>query len=302
MPNYLVLIAFAATLGAACDSDDPIENSGADATTATATALINYSDVTLPDLGSDYVYEGWLIVDDAPVTAGRFTVDANGVMTPAEFSVDADQADRASVFVLTVEPATGDAPEPASTHILAGAISGGASSLVTDHPAALDTDFATAAGSYILATPTTGDDTVQEQGIWWLSPGDPATAGLDLPTLPDGWAYEGWIVGADGPVSTGRFTDAAGMDGDGAGSTKGPVGDGPPFPGQDFITPATVLNNGATVAVISVEPEPDNAPAPFLIKPLVHDPIGAAVAPTEHTMVNNAAATLPAATIQIAAE
>ena len=92
------------------------------------------------------------------------------------------------------------------------------------------------------------------------------------------------------------------MDGDGAGSTKGPVGDGPPFPGQDFITPATVLNNGATVAVISVEPEPDNAPAPFLIKPLVHDPIGAAVAPTEHTMVNNAAATLPAATIQIAAE
>ena len=301
MPNYLVLIAFAATLGAACDSDET-ESPAADATVAAGTSLLSYSDVTLPNLGADFVYEGWLITDDGPVTAGRFSVDDSGALTPAEFSVDAEQAEAASLFVLTVEPATGDAPEPASTHILAGAISAGASSLVTDHPAALNTDFAAAAGSYILATPTTGDDTLQEQGIWWLSPGEPMTAGLDLPELPEGWAYEGWIVGANGPVSTGRFTDAAAADADGAGSTKGPSGDGPAFPGQDFITPATILNDGATVAVISVEPEPDNEAAPFLIKPLVHDPIGTAVAPTEHTMANNAAATLPSATIQIAAE
>lgn len=302
MPNYLVLIVFAASLGTACDSDEASEAPAPDAAPTVATARLNYSDVTLPNLGSDFVYEGWLIVDDEPVAAGRFSVDDEGLAEPAEFSIDVDDAEKASLFVLTVEPATGDAPEAASTHIIAGAISAGSASLVTNHPAALNTDFASATGSYILATPTTGDAARQDQGIWWLSPGEPATAGLDLPALPAGWAYEGWIVGADGPVSTGRFTSAAGADGDGAGSAKGPVGDGPPFPGQDFITPATVLNDGATVAVISVEPEPDNAAAPFLIKPLVHNPIGIEVAPTEHVMVNNAAATLPTATVQITIE
>lgn len=302
MTNYLILIAFSAALGTACDSDDAEETAAPDAAPAVATARLNYSDVTLPNLGSDFVYEGWLIVDDEPIAAGRFSVDDEGVADPAEFSIDVDDAEQASLFVLTVEPATGDAPEAASTHIVAGALSGGSASLVTNHPAALDTDFSSASGSYILATPTTGDASLQEQGIWWLSPGEPATAGLDLPTLPTGWAYEGWIVGANGPISTGRFTSAAGADDDGAGSTKGPVGDGPPFPGQDFITPATVLNDGATVAVISVEPEPDNGAAPFLIKPLVHNPIGTGVAPTEHLMVNNAEATLPTATVQITIE
>ena len=36
---------------------------------------------------------------------------------------------------------------------------------------------------------------------------------------------------------------------------------------QDFITPPTVLT-GMT-AVISVEPDPDDSPAPFALKPLV---------------------------------
>ena len=40
---------------------------------------------------------------------------------------------------------------------------------------------------------------------------------LDLPTLPAGWVYEGWVVGPDGPVTTGRFTMASGADSDGDG-------------------------------------------------------------------------------------
>ena len=63
--------------------------------------------------------------------------------------------------------------------------------------AALGVDFSTATGSYILATPSTASDTGDnDQGIWWLVPGTTKTASLDLPTLPAGWMYEGWVVGA----------------------------------------------------------------------------------------------------------
>ncbi len=303
MNNYMKLITIFATLMVTACSDDAEPQNTADAgDVGGATSTLAYSDFTLPNLGADFVYEGWLIVDDKPVSAGRFSVDDNGVATPASFELSSDDASAAPVFVLTIEPATGDAPEPADTHILAGALSQGAATLSTDHGAAINTDFSSAAGSYILATPTTGDNaTLGEQGIWWLVPGKAPSAGLTLPDLPAGWVYEGWIVNAAGPVSTGRFSDPGAADADGAGATKGPMGDGPPFPGQDFINPATVLNDGATTAVISVEPDPDNSAMPFLIKPLVHMPIGTEIVPTSHSMTNNAANTLPAATITITA-
>jgi hypothetical protein len=265
-----------------------------DAGENTPRRVLTYDFGALPDLGADYVYEGWIIVDDEPVSTGRFSVDDNAMATPSEFELDVDQADRATLFVLTIEPAVGDDPAPAPTHILAGPIENGEATLITNHGAALNTDFSTAAGSYILATPTTGDDSVPEQGIWWLAPGEPATASLDLPELPEGWVYEGWVVSNNMPISTGRFSSAEGGDSDLAGPAKGPSGDGPPFPGQDFIDPALALNDGATAAVISVEPDPDNSPLPFLIKPLVHSPIADVVAPTLQTMTNNAADTLPA--------
>lgn len=301
MNKYLNLLAILTLCTAACSDDSDPQNTADAGNTGGELSTVTYSNITLSNLGPDYVYEGWIIVDGEPKPAGRFSVDDEGVASPASFELSTADTDVATDFVLTIEPATGDAPEPAATHIIAGPISAGAAALTTSHGAALNTDFSSATGSYILATPTTGDMTLSEQGIWWLVPGDTPSAGLDLPELPAGWAYEGWVVGANGPVSTGRFTDAAVGDSDLAGATKGPTGDGPPFPGQDFITPATVLNGGTTVAVISVEPAPDNSPAPFLIKPLVHDPIGAETAPTSHTMVNNAANTLPSADISISA-
>jgi hypothetical protein len=45
----------------------------------------------------------------------------------------------------------------------------------------------------------------------------------------------------------------------------------PPFPGQDFVNPPTSLVGYA--AVITIEPFPDNSPAPFLLKPLVDESI-----------------------------
>ena len=302
MNKSLITLASCLSLFAACaadEGDDPVNPGGADGGGDVEGPMVSYSASSLPELGADYVYEGWIIVNDAPVTAGRFTVDENGDATPAWFGLDQADADAATLYVLTIEPAVGDDPAPSSTHLLAGPISGGSADLTIGHAAALGTDFLSAAGSYILATPTTGDMTLQEQGIWWLTPGETKTSSLELPTLPKGWVYEGWVVGADGPVSTGRFTDVAAADDDLAGPAKGGTGNGPPFPGQDFITPASTLNDGSFKAVITVEPDPDDSDKPFLIKPLVHDPIGLEVAPMRHAMVNNAANTTPIATIDI---
>ncbi len=245
----------------------------------------------LEDLGSDFVYEGWLIVNGSPVSAGRFTVNGNGQASLSEFTVSEDTALNATKYVLTIEPATGDDPAPSDTHLLAGDISGGTASLSVSDAAALGSDFSAASGPFILNTPSTAStDADFNQGIWWLDPADGPSATLVLPTLPAGWSYEGWVVVDGTPVSTGRFTDPSAADADGAGPTSGPDGF-PPFPGQDYIDPALDLHGGT--AMISVEPQPDNSTAPFTLKPLVGPiPMGLAIG-TLSLMNNNAAATNP---------
>jgi hypothetical protein len=114
----------------------------------------------------------------------------------------------------------------------------------------------------------------------------PPTSGLNLPTLADGWKYEGWVVvDGVGPLSTGTFTGFAQVDDSNDFSgTENNVG--PPIPGEDFFNspPAgftfPIDVRGRTV-VISVEPNPDNSPMPFLLKPLVGI-AGQETAPTTH--------------------
>ncbi len=229
----------------------------------------------LEDLGPDFVYEGWIIVNAAPVSTGRFTVNGNGQLSQTSFVMDIDMLAAATTFVLTIEPVVGDAPGPTDVHILGGDFAGNSSQLSISHGAALGNDFMDASGNYILATPTNGGDTDEFSGIWFLdlSAGAPPTAGLNLPTLPAGWIYEGWVVTGGQPVTSGKFLSVTGVDefDDFSGDM-----DGPAFPGEDYLVnpPAgldfpTDLRGGK--AVISIEPEPDNSPNPFLLKPLVGD-------------------------------
>lgn len=218
----------------------------------------------LPALGEDFVYEGWLITADGPITSGRFSIEDN--QDSVQMPVSAELAQASNMFVLTIEPAVGDDPEPSETHIVAGVFEDGQAVLHTDHPAALGTDFLGSSGGFILETPTSGaiaDD--YRQGVWFLEPAAGPGAGLDLPELPSGWAYEGWVVTDDGSISTGKFVDPAAEDRDGGGPAAGPDG-APPFPGQDFIAPPLDLVD--TMVVVSVEPDPDDGPAPFALKPL----------------------------------
>ncbi len=264
---------------------------------------INLTFEGLEDLGDDYAYEGWLIVDGNPVSTGIFSVDTEGRLSQTTFELNTDDVANATNFVLTIEPSPDPDPAPSSVHILAGNIENDSAVLSVEHPAAIGTDFVDAAGNYILATPTDGgSDTNETSGVWWLSleSGSP-TPGLSLPSLAEGWIYEGWAVVDGTPISTGRFLTAEGADDfDGhSGSVSGP-----PFPGEDLLVNAPqglsfpVDLSGKTV-VISVEPVPDNSPAPFLLKPLVSMIPTSALDHADYSMENNATATNPTGTFNI---
>ena len=227
----------------------------------------------LSPLGPDFRYEGWLIVNGMPVSTGKFNITPSGQMSPRIFNVKNDYVENATMFVLSIEPQPDNDPGPSSTKILGGVFDNGMADLSIAHVAALGTDFAAAMGKYILATPTNGANTNEKSGIWFLdlSSGGPME-GLDLPILPDGWIYEGWTVIDGVPVTSGKFMDTSGMVDkfDGYSSQENP---GPPFPGEDYLMNApsglsfpTDISGG--VAVISVEPYPDNGAEPFAIKPL----------------------------------
>ena len=244
----------------------------------------------LEDLGEGWAYEGWLIVDDAPVSIGLFTVDGEGNLSADTFAVSGYAHANATAFVLTIEPSPDDDPAPSTVHLLGGDFTNGAADLSIGHAAALGADLADAAGSYIIGLGYLEGATVANDythGIWFPN-------SLDLPDLADGWIYEGWVVGADGPISTGRFTDPNAMDQDGSGNTAGGPGTGPNFPGQDFLYPPVSLI-GDTV-VISVEPEPDNSAAPFTLKPLIDPELEDVGDHGSQELMNNAAASSPTGT------
>ncbi len=224
----------------------------------------------LEPVTADERYEGWIIVDGNPVSTGLFTVGSDGSLSQTSFEVAQSDLSAATDFVLTIEPYPDMDPAPSKIKVLGGMFNGNSAMVNVSHPAALGADFNTASGDYILATPTTNDTTDERSGVWFLDPTGPS-ATLNLPSLPAEWVYEGWAVIDGVPVSTGRFSSVSGAD-QGA-PFSGTDNPGPPFPGEDFIMNAP---NGLTFPVdlssspivISIEPEPDNSPAPFAFKPL----------------------------------
>jgi len=209
------------------------------------------------------------------------------VSFPKTFQVLSAQLASASTFVLSIEPALDLDPAPAATKILAGDFVDSSANVNSN----LVADFSAAAGTFILATPTDADNTNEESGVWFLdNTTGTAVAGLDLPALSDGWVYEGWAVINGTPISTGTFTDPAMADANAASSPyKGDLGNGPGYPGEDYLQNAPDGFNfptdlrGKTI-VISVEPSPDNSTAPFTLKPLLQTVASDAAVHTPITM------------------
>lgn len=260
----LVYVCVVFVFLASCDNESEVAPTSGDLTI----------DLTgLEELGTDYVYEGWLIVNGSPVSTGTFT----SIVFPQTFTVGIDDLNTATQFVLSIEPAgeTGTAAAtPAATKLLAGDFSGNSANVTSTGIVA---DFSSSWGKYILATPTDDDDSNEASGVWFLdNSSGSAVAGLGLPTLSDGWKYEGWVVLNGTPVSTGTFTDPATADDNASTSPyKGLTSDGPAFPGEDYVMGSAAGVDFPTdlkdaTIVISVEPYPDNSSAPFTLKPLAH--------------------------------
>jgi hypothetical protein len=291
MLKQLGLIAIAGLLLASC-SDDP-------ATPSKSTFTTSFTG--LEDVGSNARYEGWLIVNGQPVSTGTFSVNAAGVPSTTSFTASTEDLNAATAFVLTVEPYPDSDPMPSHQKILAGSFNGSTASVSTSHTMALGQDFATAKGTYLLATPTDGGmNTNETSGVWWIDPSSGTMQpGLMLPSLPAGWTYEGWTVINGQPLSTGKFDRVDSMDMSKMFSGSAP---GPNFPGEDFLMSAPPglsfpkMLEGMSKVVITIEPVPDNSPMPFGLKPLAHEVPATA---TDHMpiMMMNQASTLPTGTI-----
>lgn len=272
---YLAVMAMG-LLSVSCSNDD-------DATPQIETSGLTLNLTGLEALGDDFVYEGWVIVDGAPVSTGRFS----DVTFPQTFQVLSTQLAAATTFVLSIEPTVDPDPAPAETKVLAGDFSGTSASVNSN----LVADFSTVAGTFILATPTDADDTNEESGVWFLdNASGSAVTGLNLPILSDGWKYEGWAVINGTPISTGTFTDASMADDNAATSVfKGDTGNGPGYPGEDYLQNAPAgftfpTDLRGTTIVVSVEPSPDNSAAPFTLKPLAQMVAADAAVHTSITM------------------
>ncbi|SHI88862.1 anti-sigma factor [Pseudozobellia thermophila] len=266
MTNITIKTGFAlACMGlmlASCSDND-------DQTEMPEVASLSLNLSGLGNLGDDFLYEGWVIVDGAPVSTGTFSVNDSGEPSATEFAMDAETLASATAFVLSIEPNPDPSPDPADTKLFVGDFNGSTANLSTGTVAP---SFDAIAGKFIVAAPTgTGAEEEKYSGIWFL---DNSTGsmmpGLELPELEAGWKYEGWVVIDGVPVTTGTFTDVNASDEQAPFSGTNP---GPNYPGEDFLVNAPSSLTFPTdirgkVAVISIEPYPDNDPAPFALKPL----------------------------------
>ena len=250
---------------------------------------VTQSFLNLPDLGSGYVYEGWLIVGNEKISTGRFShsESANYISS----SIDITKVNAATTYVLTIEPATetgADLTSPSGWIFSKGDFSGdNATPSTNDALFSGSSNLETATSQAFLKAPSVGTVGSDANGIWFINALPPSSGGFtNLPTLASGWIYEGWIVVNDSsgnatPVSTGRFTDpnAADVSFFGASNNnefKGPNGV-PPFPGEDYIVDPNSRYPGVTfpidltnaTVVISIEPTTNDAETPFGLKPFV---------------------------------
>ena len=295
VPSFTLVVAGLMLLG--CDDDDEMDST-----------MLTLTFSGVQPLSNGFHYEGWAIIGGAPVTTGKFNIDANGnledvngnAISDGDFETGIDLSD-ATAIIITVEPDGDTDTDPAATHYLAGSVSDESAALTVGHGLALGDDFSTATGKYILATPTDGADTNENSGIWFLdlSSGSPAQ-GLQLATLPAGWVYEGWAVIGGSPVTTGSFTDPAAAD---LSAPYSGTESAPPFPGEDFLMNAPTgftfpTDLAGATAVISLEPSPDDDAGPFTLKPLVGAIASSATDHVTYTL-DNMASGFPSGTATI---
>lgn len=268
-----ILVVF--FLFAAACSDDSAPTSGG----ATTAVQLNLSG--LKPLEQGFNYQAWAIQNYYVYPLGIFNFNEAGEMVnvardsilSGEFAVNLPP-DEITDIVISIEARDVMATTPAYTLILGGEVSEGQVALTVGNQLGIGVSFEGAAGKYILATPTDGAATNENSGIWFLDLSTGVSLnGFNLPELPAGWNYEGWVLVGDTYLSTGKFSQFSSVDesSDYSGSVAGP-----PFPGEDFLQNAPEgvsfpLDLAGASVMITVEPwneYDDNEEKPFFLKVL----------------------------------
>jgi len=242
------------------------------------------------DLGSNFWYEAWLAWQEGDVvrskSLGIFKIDAQGQCTPNSFDVELGDLQRAQSFFITIEEddlpgkrlventsgQTDTLTGPGPHKIFSGKLVTNSAYFSLGDEFLLNFNFATAWGTYLLNAVSVEQTAPSTSGIWFVNKDDQGQliAGLDLPDLPAGWSYQGWVVINTVPVSTGKFVSSTGADKSAVyyNSAQGSY----PFPGEDFlINPPQGLAfpvdlSGKDIYITLEPPLPENCPAPYSVK------------------------------------
>lgn len=246
-------------LASACSSDLPIEP-----------RMLIFIE-KLPSTPENLVYEIWYRDGEDYVSIDRFQTQSGTTSLSIPIT---PQLAEALTLIVTVESSSLVPDEPSDSVLLAGDFVDGEAQLSVSHPLSFGTDFSSAYGTFRLATPTSSQTTDFDQGIWWfdLEGGEPVQS-LFLPSLPQGWIYEAWVIGGDEPLSIGKFPDPARFDSDLAGAAASDAVVAPLFPGQDYVNPPELIPGFS--ALITVEPQPDLSATPFDVEILIDQVIEA---------------------------
>ncbi len=256
------------------------------------TDQISRIQLDLPDLqalGDSAWYEGWIKWgdDDDLKSIGVFSVNSLGVWSQTAFDVNLGYLQEAKTFLLTIEKdnipgyqvtkntvdtTIIDSVEgPSNFKIIGADILANSGTFSIGQDDILDFNFSEASGNFMLDTPTDTLNLNPKSGLWFVDKDSVGVIikGLNLPTVPSNWTYEGWIVMNGTIVSTGKFRNP------GAGDNEiiyyDTLTTGYAYPGEDFLQnapagltfPVDLSNSGAEV-YITLEPSyPDNSNSPF---------------------------------------
>lgn len=225
----------------------------------------------LPRLEGGFFYQAWARIGLTDMGTDSFNKSVNGGYVNGAgqfvqnvFVFEDDVSDAEQIFI-TIENKGDSDDTPSGTIVLAGDVVNSVANLSVSHELALGTTFSSASGQYMLFTNAFGGSASDVSGVWFTGGSAAAlTPGLQLPVLPDGWIYEGWLESGGATVSTGYFRETNTHDL----TRRYSETDTPPYPGEDFLTdaPAGVtfpINPASGSVKITVEPFPDDGDAPF---------------------------------------
>jgi hypothetical protein len=208
--------------------------------------------------------------------AGRVVTPVSGQLITSGFEAPLDAGDIYAVGV-SIEASYNPVSISSSTLVMGGEVVGGVAQMNTDFWFGVGLDLSQIQGRYVLITPTDGNADDELSGLWFLDPFQgPSAPGLDMPSLLDGWDYEGWVEIEGQPVSTGKFFQPD--VGDGWIRYGGPYAS-PDVPGEDFLRNApsgltfpTDLSGGKVYVTLEPWQQWDNdLDEPFFIRILEGD-------------------------------